>query len=108
MRRSAHAATRSKSGISTDQISFTTARREATRSMTQSLVTATSSPAALAVATEHTARGLLSNLVTVDRDRHSPRRQKHRPKFRHTATTKTTIRGPFPPNFGAASQPDTS
>jgi hypothetical protein len=40
--------------------------------MVQSLVTATSSLAALAGAADIAARGILSNLVTVDRDRHSP------------------------------------
>jgi hypothetical protein len=107
VRRAAHAATLSTTGVSTDQASFTTARREATRSMVQSLVTATSSPAALANAAEHCARGILSNLVTVNRDRHSPRKQKHRPKFPHTATTKPTTRGPLKVNLGIP-QPDTS
>ena len=107
VRRSAHAATRSMAGISTDQISFTATRREATRSMTQSLVTATSSSAALADAADMAARAVLSNLVTVDRDRHSQRRQKHRPKFPHTATTKPTTRGPLKVNLGVP-EPDTS
>jgi hypothetical protein len=107
VRKAAHAATLTTTGVSTDQISFTTTRREATRSMVQSLVTATSSPAALADAADAAARGVLSNLVTVDRDRHSPRRQKCRPKFPHTATTKTTTRGPFKINLGLP-EPDTS
>jgi hypothetical protein len=107
VRKAAHAATRSRAGVSTDQISFTTTRREATRSMVQSLVTATSSPAALATAANVAARGVLSNLVTVDRDRHSERRQKNRPKFQHTATTKPTTRGPLKVNFGIP-EPDTS
>jgi hypothetical protein len=107
VRRSAHAATKTRPGVSTDQISFTTARREATRSMVQSLVTATSSPAVLADAADHAARGVLSNLVTVDRDRHSQRRQKHRHKFPHTATTKPTTRGPLKLNLGLP-EPDTS
>jgi hypothetical protein len=94
---------------SPDQISFTTARREATRSMVQSLVTATSSPAALANAADHATRGILSNLITIDRDRHSERKQKHRLKFSHTTTTKPTTRGPFDLNFGTSSSPpDTS
>ena len=107
VRKAAHAATRSRAGVSTDQISFTTTRREATRSMVQSLVTATSSPAALATAANVAARGVLSNLVTVDRDRHSERRQKNRPKFQHTATTKPTTRGPLKINLGMP-EPDTS
>jgi hypothetical protein len=75
--------------------------------MVQSLVTATSSPAAQAHAADLTARGVLSNLVTVDRDRHSPRRQKCRPRFPHTAATKTTTRGPLKINLGIP-EPDTS
>jgi Transposase DDE domain len=107
VRRSAHAATRCKAGIGTDQISFTTTRREATRCMTQSLLTATSSSAALANAADMPARAALPNLLTIDRDRHSQRRQKHRPKFPHTATTKPTTRGPLKVNLGLP-QPDTS
>ena len=75
--------------------------------MTQSLATATSSPAALADAADLAARGVLSNLVTVDRDRHSPRRQKCRPKFPHTATTKPYTHGPLKINLGTP-EPDTS
>lgn len=107
VRKTAYAATLTTTGVSTDQISFTTTRREATRSLVQSLVTATSSPAALADAADLAARSLLSNLVTVDRDRHSQRRQKHRLKFPHTATTKPTTRGPLKINLGIP-QPDTS
>ena len=107
-RRSAHAATLTTTGVSPDQISFTVARREATRSMVQGLVTATSSPAALADAAERAARAALANLVTIDRDRHSPRTQKSLPKFPHTATTKTTTRGPLPINLNKPPPPDTS
>ena len=107
LRKTAYAAPLTTTGVSTDQISFPTTRREATRSMTQSLVTATSSPAALADAADQTARGVLSNLVTVERDRHSPRRQKCRPKFPHTATTKPTTHGPLKINLGTP-EPDTS
>jgi hypothetical protein len=108
VRRSAHAATQTTTGVSTDQISFTTARREATRSMNQSAVTATTSPAVLADAADRAARAALANLVTPDRDRHSPRAQKWRPAFAHTSTTKTTTRGPLTPTFGASLRPDTS
>jgi hypothetical protein len=107
VRKAAHAATQTTTGLSTNQISFTTTRREATRSMVQSLVTATSSPAALTAAADTAARRILSNLVTVDRDRHSPRQQKCRPKFPHTATTKPTTRGPLKVNLGMP-EPDTS
>jgi len=108
VRKAGYAATKTTDGISPDQISFTTARREATRSMVQSLVTATSSPAALANAADHATRGMLSNLITIDRDRHSERKQKHRLKFPHTSTTKPTTHGPFDLNFGTSSPPDTS
>jgi hypothetical protein len=108
VRRSAHAATQATTGVSTDQISFTTARREATRSMTQSAVTATTSPAALADAADRAARAALANLVTTDRDRHSPRAQKWRPAFAHTSATKTTTRSPLTPTFGATPRPNTS
>jgi hypothetical protein len=108
VRLSAHAATQTTTDVSTDQISFTTARREATRSMTQSAVTSTTSPAALADAADRAARAVLANLVTTDRDRHSPRKQKWRPNFTHTSTTKTTTRGPLTPTFGATLRPNTS
>jgi hypothetical protein len=94
VRKAAHATTRTTTGVSTDQISFTTVRREATRSMTQSRVTATTCPDALAAAADDTARAALANRVTINRDRHSERRQKHRPKFPHTSTTKPTTHGP--------------
>jgi hypothetical protein len=99
VRKAAHAATRTTTGVSTDEISFTVIRREATRSMTQSLVTATSSAHALTAAADHTARAALANLVTTNRDRHSPREQKCRTKFPHTATTKTTTHGPLAINL---------
>jgi hypothetical protein len=108
VRRSAHAAAQTTTHVSTDQISFTTARREATRSMTQSAVTATTSPAALAEAADRAARAALANLVTTNRDRHSPRAQKWRPNFGHTSTTKTTTHGPLTPTFGATLPPNTS
>jgi hypothetical protein len=96
VRRLAHTATTTTTGISTDQISFTTTRREAIRSITQSRVTATTSPAAITDAADRAATAVLANLITTDRDRHSPRAQKWRPRFPHTATTKPTTHGPFP------------
>jgi hypothetical protein len=108
VRKAAHAATRTTTGVNTDQISFTTVRRQATRSMTQSLVTATTSPDALATAADHTARAALANLVTTNRDRHSPREQKCRPKFKHTNTTKPTTRGRLTPNMSKPPTADTS
>ena len=100
VRKAAYAATTNTGDVSTDQISFTTTRREATRSMTQSLVTATTPPAALAATADRTARSILTNLITTERDRHSAREQKYRPGFRHTSRTKTTTRGPLKINIG--------
>jgi hypothetical protein len=109
VRKSAHAATTTTDEVNTDQVSFTTARHEATRSLTQSLVTATTSPDALAAAAAQAARAALANLVVTGRDRHSPRTQKHRPKFSRTATTTPTTHGPFKINFSKAPVPaDTS
>ena len=76
--------------------------------MAQSLVTATSSPAALADAADRAARATLASLVTVDRDRHSPREQKWQPKFKHTSATRTTTRGPLKLNLSQPPQQDTS
>lgn len=78
----------------TDQVSFTTMRRATTASMRQSLVTATTSLPALAALTDRTTRTALHTLVATGRDRHSPRQQKSRPSFPHTAVTKTTVTGP--------------
>jgi hypothetical protein len=100
VRKTGYAATKTTTGISTDQISFTTTRREATRSMVHSLVTATTAPAALADTANRTAHNIRSNLITIKRDRHSPREQKYRPGFRHTSRTKTTTRGPLHVNTG--------
>ena len=100
VRRTAYAATKTTTGIGTDQISFTTTRREANRSMIQNLVTATTAPAALADTTDRTTRSLRSNLITIERARHSAREQKHRPAFRHTNRTKTTTHGPMKVNVG--------
>jgi hypothetical protein len=108
VRKAAHATTQTTTGVGTDQISFTTIRRAAARSMTQSTVTATTCAHALAAAADRTARTALANLVTTDRNRHSPRRQKHKPKFPHTATTTPTTRGPFQVNLSRPPPPDTS
>jgi hypothetical protein len=110
VRKAAHAATRTATTtVDTDEISFTTMRREAARSMVQSMVTATTSPAALAAAADQAAARVLADLVTTDRQRHSPRRQKHRPRFPHTATTKPTTKGRRTINLGKAPDPpDTS
>jgi len=106
VRRAAHAAAVTGSA-NTDEISFTTVRREAIRSMTQSQITATTPTAARAEATGRAHRHILANKVITARDRHSPRQQKWRPRFPHTSTTKPTSRGPLAPRFGL-SRPDTS
>jgi hypothetical protein len=99
LRRVAHTAALA-GNVGTDQISFTTVRREAIRSMTQSQITATTTPAARTEATGRTHRHILAAKVITGRDRHSPRQQKWRPRFPHTSTTKPTSRGPLIPRFG--------
>jgi hypothetical protein len=99
VRRAAHAAAVA-GNVATDEISFTTVRREAIRSMSQSQVTATTPTSAQADAIGHAHRHILANRVITGRDRHSPRLQKWRPRFPHTSTTKPTSRGPLTPRFG--------
>jgi hypothetical protein len=99
VRRAAHA-TAITGNVATDEISFTTVRREAVRSMTQSQVSATTPAAARAEAKSRAHRHILANKVITGRDRHSPRQQKWRPRFPHTSTTKPTTRGPLNPRFG--------
>jgi hypothetical protein len=122
VRKAAHAtAHAAPTPLNTDRISFTATRQEANRSMTQTLVTATTSPQALAAAAERSARASLARLLTTGRDRHSTRRRKHQPRFPRTSATKTTTRGPARINLHAgpatrpvntaeppANQPDTS
>jgi Insertion element 4 transposase N-terminal/Transposase DDE domain len=103
---------------SAGQVSFTAVRHEANRSMAQTLVTAATSPQALAAAAERAARATLARLVTTGRDRHSERRRKHQPRFPHTPTTTPTARGPATITFfgrkppanppSAAAPPDTA
>ncbi len=69
-------------------------RRAATTSMRQSLVTATTSLAALAALTGATTQTALHTLTVTGRHRHSERKQKSRPAFGHTPVTKTTHTGP--------------
>ena len=99
VRRAAHTAAVA-GNVTTDEISFTTMRREAIRSMTQSQVTATTPAAARTAATKRTHQHILANKIITGRDRHSPRQQKWRPRFPHTSTRKPTSRGPLPPRFG--------
>lgn len=80
--------------VTADQISFTAMRREAARSMVQTLVTAATSVAALAGLAEAAGRAALATLIVTGRQRHSARRQKSSPAFPHTQVTKRTITGP--------------
>jgi hypothetical protein len=63
------------------------------RSMTTSQVTATSSLEAIVASGDAAARAMLRALNVPGRQRHSQRAQKARPKFPHTAATKTTVTG---------------
>jgi hypothetical protein len=99
VRRAAHAAALA-GNAHTDEISFTTVRREAIRSMSQSQVTATTPASVRQRAASHAHRHILANKVITGRDRHSPRQQKWRPRFPHASTTKSTSRGPLTPRFG--------
>jgi hypothetical protein len=87
------AARRARRGpVTTDEISFTAVRHHAIRSMTWSQVTSSASVQALAAAADRAARAALHTLNTPGRHRHSERAQKSRPRFRHTAATKKTVR----------------
>ncbi len=79
--------------VTTDQVSFTAARNHAVCSTIQSKVTAGTSLAALAALAEDTSRATLHTLAVTGRQRHSPRAQKARPGFPHTAVTKKTVTG---------------
>lgn len=79
--------------VTTDEESFTASWRHAVRSMTTTQVTAASSLEAIAAAGESAARACLHTLNIPDRQRHSERKQKARPKFAHTAATKQTFTG---------------
>ena len=79
--------------VTADEESFTAARHHMIRSMTSSQVTAESSLEAIAAAGDAAARAMLRTLNVPGRQRHSPRAQKARPRFPHTAATKTTVTG---------------
>jgi hypothetical protein len=81
--------------VTADEESFTAAWRHAVRSLETSQVTATSSLAGIAAAADPAARAHLHALNIPGRGRHSPRRQKHRPKFPHTPATKQTVTGKY-------------
>ena len=97
----------------TDQISSTAMRREATRSMVQTQVTATTSPAVLARLAEAACCAALGTLIVTGRQWHSDRRQKSRPGFPHTRVTTPTVTGPvtitrFHPEWVSSQVADTS
>jgi len=99
--------------VSTGQVSFTGVRNECTRSITQTLVTATTSTAARAAHTLAAAGMILATLVTTDRQRSSERKRKYQPRFAHTSVTKTTRTGHgkitiFHPDTITPPAPDTS
>ena len=79
--------------VTADEESFTAAWHHAVRSMEATQVTAASSLAAIAAAHDSAARAHLHTLNIPGRDRHSPRKQKARPKFPHTSATKQTVTG---------------
>jgi hypothetical protein len=79
--------------VTADEESFTAARHHMIRSMTSTQVTASSSLDALAAAGDSAARAVLRTLNVPGRERRSERAQKARPKFPHTAATKTTHTG---------------
>jgi hypothetical protein len=91
----AHALRRRKASgpVTTDAISFTVARHNAIRSMTQTQVTAATSLAALAALADATSRAALHALIVAGRQRHSGRAQKARHRFPHTSVTKKTVTG---------------
>jgi hypothetical protein len=78
----------------TDQVSFTTMRRNAIGAMNRSLVTATTSPAALTALAQAASEAALHSLTVTGRQRYAPRKQKSRPGFPHAPATKTTHKGP--------------
>jgi hypothetical protein len=77
--------------VTADEVSFTAAWRHAVRSMETSQVTGTSSLTAINAAYDSAARAHLHTLNIPDRDRHSPRVQKARPKFGHRSASKPTV-----------------
>ena len=79
--------------VTADEESFTAARHHASRSMTSSQVTATSSLEALAAAADAAAFAALRTLNVPGRQRHSKRARKARPKFPHATATKPTVTG---------------
>jgi hypothetical protein len=95
VRKAAHAAAAcaTRRPVDVAEVSFTATRHEVTRSMTQTLVTATTTLQALTAAAEHASHAVLTRLVTPDRHRHSDRRRKHQPRFPRAKHTTPTTRG---------------
>jgi Insertion element 4 transposase N-terminal/Transposase DDE domain len=95
VRKAAHATTRhaTRRPVEAGEVSFTATRHEVTRSITQTLVTATTSLESLHTYAEQASRSVLARLVTPNRDRHSDRRRKHQPRFPQSKQTTPTIRG---------------
>jgi hypothetical protein len=56
--------------------------------MIQSKVTATTALPELAALADASARAMLHTLTTTSRQPHSPRAQKHQPRFAHTTRTR--------------------
>jgi hypothetical protein len=81
--------------VTADEESFTAAWRHAVRSMETTQVTAATSLAGIAAAADSAARAHLHALNVPGRGRHSPRKQKHRPKFPHASATKQTVTGKY-------------
>lgn len=79
--------------VTTNHVSFTTARHHAIRSMTWSQVTAATSLPGMAAVADAAASAALHTLITTGRQRRSPRARNVRPRFPHTASTKKTVTG---------------
>ena len=103
--------------VTADEESFTAVLRHATRSMTSSQVTATSSLDALAAAADAAARAALHALNVPGRERHSPRAQKGPPEIRarlpdqadrHRPTPRHRVRARPRVNRGQAGEPQGS
>ena len=102
VREAAHATTAhaTRKPVDAGQVSFTATRHEVTRSITQSIVTATTSLESLVTMAEQASQSVLTRLVTSRRDRHSDRKRKHQPRFQHSKQTTPTVRGKTTVNLG--------
>jgi Insertion element 4 transposase N-terminal/Transposase DDE domain len=98
--------------VTADQVSFTAARHNAVRSMTQSRVTVSTSLAALTALAEDTSRAVLHTLNSTGRNRHSPGAESPARLPAHRGHQENRHRNPaadpVPPRPGlAATCPDT-